>query len=382
MVPISYSYRSLIVRWKTTLMTASGFTLVVAALIVMLAFIKGIEAICAISGEPENVLVLSQGNSDEVVSSIGRDLAVQVENTPGVSRDYSGQPIASRELYMVVNYFPKGAVDYSFLQVRGITPMAFSAHSHVKLVSGQKARPGQSEVIIGKAAQRELGLKLGDYLEMGRKRWRVAGIFSANGSAFETEIWCDLNELASQFRREGVVSTVVLRAPDGAAADRLAAKLKESRQISVEAMTETKYYAKQAEGTKMLQSAAWVIASFMAVGAVFGVMNTMFAAIGQRIKDIAVLRIMGFMAHEILLSFLLESLLIAMIGGMLGAGIGYLTNGLTQSAGIGARQVEFAFTVDGEMLLGAAIFSFIMGVLGGIIPALSAMRIKPLEALR
>jgi putative ABC transport system permease protein len=383
MVPVSYSYRSLAVRWKTTLMTASGFTLVVAALVVMLAFINGIQTICALSGEPENIIVLNKGSNDEILSNMTRDLVANVENTPGVARDYAGHPIASRELFLSVNYFTGDAADYTTLEVRGVLPVAFKTHSQVKIVEGQDFRPGQGEVIVGRSVQREHGFQLGDKIEFGgRKEWKVAGIFEANGAAFESEIWCDLTELASQRRREGVYSTVVLRAPTAELAQVVAQRLNESRLVSVDAVTETDYYAKQGGQANELQTAAWGIAGFMAVGAVFGVMNTMFAAIGQRIKDIAVLRIMGFMPYEILISFLLEALLIAMIGGSLGALLGYATNGLTQNASIGAHTVEFAFKVDGPILMGAAIFSLVMGVLGGLIPAMSAMRVKPLEALR
>jgi ABC-type antimicrobial peptide transport system permease subunit len=187
--------------------------------------------------------------------------------------------------------------------------------------------------------------------------------------------------VASQFRREGVYSSVVLRTSGPHKAEELAQRLGGSRSVSVEAMTEPKYYQKQSEQTKIMQTAAWVIAWFMGVGAMFGVMNTMFAAIGQRTKDIAVLRIMGFESGDILLSFLLEAILIAAIGGLLGVALGAATNGLTRSAAIGARQIDFAFRVDAGIVTFAALFTFVMGALGGLLPALSAMRIKPLEAL-
>jgi putative ABC transport system permease protein len=382
MVPLSYSFRNLRVRWKTTLMTASGFTLVVAALVVMLAFIRGIEQACAVSGEPENVLLLAKGNSDEVMSRLDRVAASQAEGMRGVALDAARQPLASRELYMVVHHQDPKTGDYRFLQLRGVLPVAFRVHTVVRVVQGQPFRPSQSEVIIGKAVQRETGLQVGDVLDVGRKRWKVRGVFEANGSAFESEVWADLNEVASQFRREGSYSSVVLRAADAAAAEELAERLAHGRGVSVEAMTETHYYQKQAEEADVMKKAAWVIAWFMGVGAMFGVMNTMFAAIAQRTKDIAVLRIMGYEAGHILLSFLLEATLIAALGGGLGLALGCATNGLTQSASLGARQIDFAFRIDAGIVAFAAAFAVVMGVLGGVLPALSAMRIKPLEALR
>jgi putative ABC transport system permease protein len=381
MVPLSYNYRNLRVRWKTTLMTASGFTLVVAALVVMLAFINGIEAACATTGEPENVILLSKGNNDEVLSQMDRGLVSQVENTKGVALDSASQPVASRELFMVVHHQNKRTGDFRFLQVRGVLPVAFRVHTQLHVIEGSAFRRGQSEVLIGKGVQRENHFQVGDVIEMGRKQWKITGVFEAGGAAFESELWCDLNELASQFRREGNYSSVILRAAGPREAEELAEQLANSRSVSVEAMTEPKYYQKQSEQTKIMQTAAWVIAWFMGVGAMFGVMNTMFAAIGQRTKDIAVLRIMGFESGDILLSFLLEAILIAVIGGVLGVALGAATNGITRTTSIGARQIDFSFRVDAGIMTFAALFTVLMGVLGGLLPAMSAMRIKPLEAL-
>lgn len=381
MVPLSYNYRNLRVRWKTTLMTASGFTLVVAALVVMLAFINGIESACATTGEAENVILIGKGNNDEVLSQMDRSLAAQAESSKGVALDASGQPLASRELFVVVHHRPEQSGEYRFLQVRGVLPAAFRVHTQLHLIEGLAFRPGQSEVMIGKGIQREEHLQVGDTIEIGRKRWKITGVFASGGAAFESEIWCDLNELAGQFRREGLYTSVVLRAADAAEAEELAERLRNSRSVSVEAATEPQYYQKQAEQTKIMQTAAWVIAWFMGVGAMFGVMNTQFAAIGQRSKDIAILRIMGFEARDILLSFLIEAILIAAIGGLLGVALGATANGVTRNISLDARQMDFALRVDGTILIFAGAFSIIMGILGGLLPALSAMRIKPLEAL-
>jgi ABC-type lipoprotein release transport system permease subunit len=382
MIPLSYSFRNLRVRWKTTLMTASAFTLVVAALVVMLAFIRGVEEACAASGEPENVLLLAKGDNDEVMSRLDHVVAAQVENTRGILRDAANQPLASRELFMVLQHQDEKTGVYRFLQLRGVLPVAYRVHTVVHVTAGEAFRPSQSEVMIGKAVQRETGFQVGDLLQVGRKRWRISGVFEANGSALESEAWTDLNELASQFRHEGAYSSVVLRTSGADAAAELAERLAHSRNVRVEAMTETAYYQKQAEGAGVMKTAAWVIAWFMGVGAMFGVMNTMFAAIVQRTKDIAVLRIMGFDSVHILLSFLFEATLIAVLGGGLGLSLGYATNGFTQSVAIGAKQIDFSFRIDASIVSFAGVFTIVMGLLGGGLPALSAMRIKPLEALR
>jgi ABC-type antimicrobial peptide transport system permease subunit len=185
-----------------------------------------------------------------------------------------------------------------------------------------------------------------------------------------------------------VSSSVVLRAANAGAAQELAQRLADSRSVSVEALTEPNYYEKQAEQTRTLQRAAWTVAWFMGVGAIFGVMNTMFAAIGQRVHDIAVMRMMGFAAWDILLSFLLEAVLIAFQGGALGLALGAAFTaavtavGVTLNASLGARQVDFTLHVDQGIVLTVAVFTAVMGVLGGLLPAVSAMRVKPLEALK
>ncbi|HET6422366.1 MAG TPA: ABC transporter permease [Planctomycetaceae bacterium] len=363
-------------------MTASGFTLVVAALVVMLAFVEGVEQVCISSGEPQNVIVLAKGNSDEVFSQLDTRTGREVERMKGIARSADGQTLASREIFLVMHRHLEAANVFKFLQVRGVAPVAFDVHTQIQMVSGRQFRPNQSEIIVGTGVQREHQLNVGDTIPIGRKPWKVVGVFTAQGTAFEAEVWCDQTELASQFRREGVFSSMVLRTESPADATDLVTRLQESRSIVCNPMTETDYYAKQAEQTEMITAAAWIIAWFMGVGAIFGVMNTMFAAIGQRRKDIAVLRILGFRPHEILISFLLEAILISFVGGVLGIMMGMAVNGFSRSTAVGAREVEFAFKVTESTIIFAAGFSIAMGITGGLLPALSVVRIQPLEALK
>lgn len=382
MIPIKYNARNLIVRWKTTLMTASGFTLVIAVLVVMLAFVEGVQQVCTSSGEPQNVIVLAKGNTDEVFSQLDFRTGREVERMPGIARTSDGQTLASREIFLVIHRHLEEANVFKFLQVRGVAPVAFDVHTQIQMVAGRKFHPNQSEIMIGTGVQREHQLNVGDSLAIGRKQWKVVGTFSAQGTAFEAEVWCDQTELASQFRREGVLSSMVLRTESPEEAADLVSRLQESRTIICNPLLETDYYSKQAEQTKMITAMAWIIAWFMGIGAVFGVMNTMFAAIGQRRKDIAVLRILGFKPYEILLSFLFEAILISIVGGILGIMIGMGWNGFSRSTAVGAREVEFAFKVTQSTIALAAGFSITMGVAGGLLPALSVVRIQPLEALK
>jgi ABC-type lipoprotein release transport system permease subunit len=382
MIPISYGYRNLLVRWKTTLMTAGGFTLVVAAMIIMLAFVNGICTVCNDSGDPRNVIVLSKGNTDEVLSRLDMRTVLEVEATRGLSRDAGGRISASREVFLVVTQPDKATGVYKNIQVRGVLPQAFDVHREVRIVAGRRPRPGQGEVLVGQRIQQELGVSLGSLQRIGHKAWRVVGIFEAKGSMFESEFWLDVGELLAHFHRDPVYNSVVLRAQTPRIAEQVAERLRTSRRIAVEAQTEKIHYAKQAEQTETIRTSGMVIAAFMAIGAVFGVTNTMFAAISQRIKDIAVMRVLGFRRQQIMLSFLIEAILIAAIGVVLGTAVGYCVNGITLSCAMGAKSVAFAFTVDAPTVLAVGLFALVMGVLGGLLPALSVMRVEPLESLR
>ena len=382
MVPVAYSCRNLLVRWKTTLMTAGGFMLVVAAMVVMLAFVHGLQTVCVTSGELENVVVLDDGTTDEVFSRLDADIIARAEHFPDVLRDAAGRLLASRELFMVVSQPTGKPGEYQLLQARGVLPEAWSVHARVRLAEGRMNRPGQDEVVVGRAVVREHSAVLGSAFRLGRKDWRVVGVFDAEGSSFESEIWCDLHDLAGHFRRSPSYTSVVLRTADSNAARKLAQSLTGGRSIAVEAVTERGYYELQSRQTQMMLKAGLVIAAFMGLGAVFSIMNTMFAAISLRTKDIAILRILGFTRRQIMLSFLFEALVIASLGGICGALAGYATNGLTRSTAIGTRSIEFAFQVDAPILLSAACFTLVMGFLGGLLPAMAAMRVEPLSSLR
>lgn len=382
MVPIAYNVRNLVVRWKTTLLTAFGFTLVVAAMIIMLAFVKGMQTVCVISGEVPNVLVLEEGVSDEVYSRLEADVVAQIENSSHVLRDEKGRPLSSRELFMVVSQPTDTPGVYRLWQARGILPAAWRVHQIARLTSGRHPRPGQSELIVGAALERENGLQLGSRFRLGRKDWQVVGVMEAGGSALESEIWCDLNELADHFRRVPAVTSLVLRTSGATRAQQLVDDLSTSNSLTVAAISERAYYQRQGQQTRVMLAGGLAIALFMGLGAVFSIMNTMFAAIAVRNKDIAILRILGYSRQQIMLSFLVEGLLIAAIGGILGACIGYMAHGIGGSSALGPRSLAFAFQVDSQVLLGAAVFTLAMGLSGGLLPAARAMRINVLSALR
>jgi putative ABC transport system permease protein len=412
-VPLKYNVRNLIVRWPTTLLTALAFTLVIALLTVMLAFVNGMYRLTAGSGHPGNVIVLSDGATDELFSNMAYDDRGDVERHPRVLRDENGRALCSAETYIVVNQPIPGAVaggrQRRFVQVRGMDDPAMAGRVHgLALHDGgawfspagvETVRDGDSEepviqAVLGEGIARELGrdrhrptLEVGDLFEIGPRRWVVSGILQSAGSTFDSEVWAKRQIVGPMFGKNNY-STIVLRTGGAADAEATAKDLTTNyKKAALQAQTETAYYEKLNGTNQQFLVAIVFVAVVMAVGGVFGVMNTMFAAISQRIKDIGVLRILGFASWQILVSFLLESLVLALVGGLLGCALGYLANGWTASSIVGSGQgggksVVLKLVVDANILAAGLLLTLVMGGLGGLLPALSAMRQKPLESLR
>jgi ABC-type lipoprotein release transport system permease subunit len=433
-VPLAYNVRNLLVRWRISVLTAVVFTAVVGLLTALLAFVNGMYALTSDSGQPGNVLVLSDGATDELFSYLGASDVTMIERETA-SLDPDGkklaspirvrrialggreQPMASRETYCVVNR----AVDNEpnrrqFVQVRGVVDPSMAGAVHgLSLLSGDwfsdagvrtpdGARPGdrdQIEAVLGAGVARELGKKrgveslaVGDTFEMGDREWVVVGVMKSDGTSFGSEVWAKHDRVSKMFNKAGY-SSLLVRVEDagnpeetGERARLFADHLK--RRFSnpkVNAATEAEYYAKLSENNRIFLYGAVLVAAVMALGGIFGVMNTMFAAVAQRIKDIGVLRILGFKRWQVLVSFLLESLVIALAGGLLGLLLGSLCHGLTatsviSSGGGGGKTVILRLVVDAQVLMAGAIFTLVMGRLGGLIPALSATRLSILDTLR
>jgi ABC-type lipoprotein release transport system permease subunit len=415
-VPLAYNLRNLVVRWKTTVLTALAFTVVVALLIFMHAFASGITRLSERSGQPANVICLSDGASDEIFSNLPLSETSDLARQEGVARTSDGRPLCSREVSVLINQpLPVMQGDrpkYRFFQVRGVEEPDISALVHgLELAEGEwfseaGVRGGSAEqkqasvyatveVVIGEGLSRDLGmqiqdrpLEVGSTFEVGGRQCLVVGIMRGADSTFGSEIWAKRQKVGEIFNRENVYSSIVLRATSPTVAVELAERLsRDFKKSAVSAMTEPDYFKKMAEANNQLLGSIYTVASIMALGGVFGVMNTMFAAIRQRSTDIGVLRLLGFARWQVLVSFLIESLLIAALGGLLGCAAGYLVNGWdTQSvvgtSGGGMKRVTFKMIVDGNTLAAGVLFTLVMGVLGGLLPAVSAMRLKPLESLR
>ncbi|MCS6850701.1 MAG: ABC transporter permease [Gemmataceae bacterium] len=427
-VPIRYNLRNLLVRWRVTALSALAFTVIVGLLTVMLAFVNGMYALTEGSGQPGNVIVLAGGATDEMfsslaygdISNIEREKATLDENdqplptpvgTEQVRRGSEWVYLASREVYMVINQpIPRQPGEQPrrrFVQVRGIVDPEIAGLVHgLSLLEGTwfseagvrtlaRGRAEAIEAVLGEGVARELGrdkyqgrqrLQVGDTFELGDRTWVVVGVMASAGSTFDSEVWARQPIVAPMFRKENY-STLVLRTRDADSARILAYHLRNRFKPAVEAQPEREYYAKLSTTNQQFLGAIVFVAVVMAVGGIFGIMNTMFAAIAQRTRDIGVLRILGYRRWQILVSFLLESMLIALAGGLVGCALGSLANGWTASSIVsggqgGGKSIVLKLVVDASILGTGLLFALVMGVLGGLLPAWSAMRLKPLESVR
>jgi ABC-type antimicrobial peptide transport system permease subunit len=405
-VPLLYNARNLLVRWRASLVTALAFTLVIALFIVMLAFVRGFLRMTEGTGHPANVMVLSRGSTDELTSSItAQEAGADVALHPGVLRDEQGRPLCSREVYVVVNQRltdgPGGKVKRRLVQVRGIEDPLIAARVHgvARLRAGTwfstggvrdltaKGTSGPRkyaiEAVVGSGFARQWGVGVGDLFEVGPRTWVVAGVLPESGSTFDSELWAKHQQVGAAFGKEHSFTSLLLRTRDAESAKEVAEDLNHHfKKASFHVLPETSYYAGLARTSQGFVSAVYVLAVVLAVGGVLGVMNTMFASVTQRRKDIAMLRVVGFARWQVLLSFLIESLLLALAGGALGCALGGLAHGWSASSLIENRNMTFTLQVDAQTLVIALAFTLTMGAAGGLLPALSTVRVRPLETLR
>lgn len=407
MIPLKYNARNLMVRWWTTALTAVGFTLVVALLVVMLAFVEGLKDLAANAGHPGNVILLRDGANDELFSDINvEDVHQSLQGLWSVNDELirdNGVPLVSFEVYSIATLeippsSPGARATYRFLQIRGIEEPEISGRVHqLRLkVGGRWFNRNGTECVMGEGIAKTLGLQMGDTFQPRPglpPTWTVVGIMDTAGSPFDSEIWSKREEVGKYFgkdneeRKQSFYTSIVVRTADYDTAKRNSELFRNLSEIKINAMPEKDYYDKLSESIMTFQFSAVFIAIVMAVGGMFGLMNTMFAAVAQRVKDIGVLRILGYPRRAILLSFLLESLLIACIGGMLGLLLGSVVDGIQQTGQLssgqgGGKTVVFKMIVNASVIKLAVQFTLGMGLLGGFLPALSAMRLKPLDAVR
>jgi ABC-type lipoprotein release transport system permease subunit len=384
-IPLIYNLRSVLRRPVSTAMTAFAMGLVVAVFVAMLALASGFHAALARTGSPDNVIVLRRGANDELSSGIGRETARLIGSFPHVAQHPQGRPLVSPEVYVLLNLTRPDGVGFGNVIARGVNEAAFEVRKGIRLVQGRRFTSGRNEVIIGtKIATRYANMKVGDSLEFAGRKWAVVGHFEAGGSAFESEIWGENEQFMPVFRGE-VFQSVIFRLSDPGAFEEAKRALENDPRLQVTARRELDFYANQSELLgRVMRFLAVFITGIMAVGAVFGAVNTMYAAVQARTPEIAVLLTLGFKPRSVLASFLAESVFIALIGGVLGCLFTLPINGIVTSTTNWASfsEIAFSFRVTPLLLAFGLAFSVVMGMVGGFFPARRAARLPVVEALR
>jgi len=386
-VPLSYNVRNLLVRRWTSAFTAGGIALVVAATMLLSALVSGLKQMLVSAGESDNVVVMRKGATNDGSSAVPRDAAQTIRSLTGIAHGADGLPLASPEL--VNQPFMRTADGgRENVLVRGVEPVAFAVHRRVELVAGRIFAPNLGEVVVGVDAARRYGAGLGRRIEFGRRHWTVVGIFDSGGTSFDSEIWADVSDIQDDTRREGYSGMRVTMAP-GADAGELKRRIESDGRFTLEVKPESTYYDEQAESANALYILVLTLATIMGAGATFGALNTMYAAVASRTPEIGTLRALGFGRGAILLSFLAESLLLALAGlvtGIVLAGIAILAVN-TLLSGVAFSMMTFTVATVllspsiGGVLLGVS-FAALIGVLGGLGPAWRAAHIPVVDALR
>ena len=384
-LPIAYNLRNLAVRKTSTLMTALGIALTVSVLLAVMAMVAGLERAFAETGDPLHVLVMRNGATSELVSWVRREAYNDLRYKPGIARNAKGEPMASMEMITVITIPSISNPDGSNVNLRGITPAALEMRPNMRIVEGRWFQQGRREIVVGKSvAKRYPAAQFGRSLEFGKGKWEIVGVFDAGDSAINSEILADLNQASSDYNRFEGGSSVLVRATDRVALNALINELKADQRLNVMAVPETKYYNDQTASAVPVQALGTFVAAIMAIGSIFAAMNTMYAAVARRAREIGTLRVLGFSRGGILTSFFLESLLLSLIGGVLGCLLVLPLNNLTTSMGSWTTfsEVAFNFRVTPQIMLVGVVFALIMGVFGGLLPARMAARKEILTALR
>src|ERR1700732_3181643 len=371
-IPISYNVRNLKLRKGLTAMTALGIALTVTTAIFLMALLAGLQRAFVSSGNPQNVLVLRKGSEAELSGGFDASLFPTLKVLPGIAKDSHGDPMVSGEWVVVIMLPRADGTGEVNVTVRGMMPGGLELRPNVKLVQGRWFNSGQREMVVSQSIQRRFAhANVGDSVQFGKGPWTVVGIFDAGGSAYESEIWGDVNQMASDFDRQGGFSSAYLRATDPASADALKNRVSDDQRLKLEGMLETDYYAKQTRSGAPIKYIGWVVAIIMAIGSSFAAMNTMYAAVAYRSREIATLRVIGFSRPSILTSFVFESVLLSLLGAAAGILLMLPFNGMTTgtSNAVTFSEVVFSLRMTPRVLEVAVIFALIMGLVGGIAPA-------------
>jgi putative ABC transport system permease protein len=381
----SYNLRSMVVRKGTATMTAMGIAMVVAVFVMTLSIAQGFRATLVASGSPRNAIVLRKSATSETVSAVLRSEVPLIESLPQVARDGSGQPLASPELVVIIARPRVTNNQPANVPARGVGPRAFQVREHITFVEGRQFKPGTREINVGRlAAQRFTGLTLGSSVRFGNATWNVVGIFADDDASFESEVWGDIDLMMPAFQR-GDYQSLTVKLVDPSAYESFDAALAADPRLQLKAHREDEYYAEQSRVmTTVIRVFGTFVTLILAIGAMFGAMNTMYAAVAYRTREIGTLRALGFSQAKIVAAFLAESTALALVGGVIGCVLALPVHGLSTGTTNMASfsEVAFKFRITPTLLGAGLLFAALMGAAGGLLPAIRAARIPVARALR
>lgn len=371
-------------RLGSALVIVGGIAGVVGVLVALLAIGEGFQAVLAEAGRLDTAIVLRKGASAELNSGLAREDTVLIAQAPGILQNSAGIPIASAEVVVVANLPKRSTGSDANVEIRGVGPRVWELRDNVRIVAGRRFEAGKRELVIGRGAQAEFGdLEVGRPVRLGLQDWQVVGVF-ASGDAHESELWCDPEVLQGAYNRNAFQS-VTVRLTGAAAFDAFRAALVSDPRLTVDVQRTRDYYATQSEDlTRLIRILGVAIAAIMGVGAVFGALNTMYAAVATRAREIATLRALGFSAVPVVLSVMLEAALLALLGGLIGAAVAWAAfdNYTASTLGANFSQVVFAFRVSPQLILQGLLWALGIGLIGGLFPAVHAARQPVTSALR
>lgn len=385
-IPISYNIRNMILRRGLTVMTALGIGLTVTTAVFLMMLLAGLKKAFVSSGDPLNVLVVRKGSSSELVGGFGKDKLPILKTLPGIALDSHGQPMVSGEWVVLVSLPRNNGSGNVNVTLRGMEQDGIELRAkHARLLDGRWFQPGQAEVVVSKSVQgRYSHTNVGDIIDFGKGPWKVVGTFDGGGSSYDSEIWADVNQVANQFNRQNAIGNVYLRATDPVAAQALKHRVSDDQQLQLEGALETEYWDKQTSSGGGIKVMGWIVGFTMAIGSIFAAANTMYAAVAYRSREIATLRVIGFRRGSILTSFVFESVLLALLGAIVGIVLMLPFNGMSTSTSNQATFSEVVFRMQLTLpVIGwAVVFAVVMGLIGGVAPAYGAARRDILAALR
>jgi putative ABC transport system permease protein len=385
-IPVIYNFRSVKARWASAIVAVLGIAGTVGVFVAMLSLARGFKATLVSSGSADNAMVMRAGATSEMTGGVGIDAVKILQDAPGIARGPDG-PLVTPEVVLIAPIPLITTGTDANVQIRGVSKNVLQIRNKVKIVEGRMFQPGLDEVIVGKNANKSYsGLTLGNTISLGNVRWAVVGIFDAGGMAFDSEVWTDVHLLGPAYNRPDTFFqsvTVHLTSPDSL--QQFKDAVTSDPRLNVDVTREVDYYSKQSTRlTTLITVLGGLIAAIMAIGAVFGALNTMYSAVAERGREIATMRALGFGGPSVVFSFVIEALLIAFVGGLLGCLVVLPLNGLTT----GAMNLQtfshlaFAFKITPELLIKGIIFALVMGFVGGLLPAVRAATRPVAAALR